>query len=146
MTIKAYLWLKFVLCLAQHLIVVLCDNAGQRTPRIAIVGSGMAGASTAWRLSQDTLLEVEITVFEADDRIGGRLEETTVRGPFEPGVTEKLVELGGTMGIEANRFVSPLKCNCWTSGCFVMLFWFLRRISVSSLHDSSQSKPVTANK
>ena len=85
--------------------VACCESTERRTPRIAIVGSGMAGASTAWRLAHDTEMKVDITVFEADDRIGGRLDEVIVHGQFEEGVTEKLVELGGTMGIEANRFV-----------------------------------------
>lgn len=85
--------------------VAFCESTERKAKRIAIVGSGMAGASTAWRLAQDTKIKMDITVFEADDRIGGRLDEVTVHGQFEPGVTEKLIELGGTMGIDANRFV-----------------------------------------
>ena len=105
MSLHTYAWAAGMLCLAWCLAAASCQSTERRTPRIAIVGSGMAGASTAWRLAQYTDLQADITVFEADHRIGGRLDEVTVHGQFEEGVTQKLIELGGTMGIEANRYV-----------------------------------------
>lgn len=112
---RTYLVYVLILCLARRIDVAYGESAERRptptfskpTPRIAIIGSGMAGASVAWRLAHDTD-QVDITVFEADDRIGGRLDEVTVHGKFEAGVKEKLIELGGTMGIEANRSVSSM--------------------------------------
>lgn len=98
-----------VLVCALSAVTVLskCTDASKaRVPKIAVIGSGMAGASVAWRLAHDSDEEVDLSIFEADDRIGGRLDEVTVRGQFEEGVTEKVVELGGTMGIEANRYDS----------------------------------------
>jgi len=48
--------------------------------RIAVIGSGIAGLSAAWLLSQRN----EITLFEADDRLGGHtntISIKTVEGP-----------------------------------------------------------------
>ena len=45
--------------------------------RVAIVGGGISGLSCAWMLHS----ECDITVFEADDRIGGH--SNTVSFPFE---------------------------------------------------------------
>jgi predicted NAD/FAD-binding protein len=44
---------------------------------IAIVGSGISGLGAAWALHRDN----EITVFEADDRIGGHSHTVDVAGP-----------------------------------------------------------------
>lgn len=43
--------------------------------RIAVVGSGIAGLASAWLLSR----EHEVTLFEADDRIGGHVHTHAVR-------------------------------------------------------------------
>ena len=44
-------------------------------PRIAIVGAGLTGLYTAWRLQERGY---EVTIFEARDRIGGRVLTKTV--------------------------------------------------------------------
>ncbi len=46
--------------------------------RIAIVGAGAAGLSTAWFLKQSGF--VHVTVFESDDRIGGKCKSLTYDG------------------------------------------------------------------
>jgi len=45
--------------------------------RIAIIGSGISGLGAAWALHRDT----QITVFEADDRIGGHSNTVDVETP-----------------------------------------------------------------
>ena len=45
--------------------------------KIAVVGSGIAGLSAAWHLSQQT--NVEITVFEKNDRLGGHSNTVDVK-------------------------------------------------------------------
>ncbi|WP_372707513.1 NAD(P)/FAD-dependent oxidoreductase [Brevundimonas sp.] len=48
--------------------------------RIAVVGSGIAGLSCAWLLSQGH----EVTLYEADDRIGGHSNTVDAPSPSEP--------------------------------------------------------------
>lgn len=62
--------------------------------RLAVIGSGMGGATAAWLLHNMT--GCDVTVFEATDAVGGRLKETTI--------DDRVVELGGSIGIEANRY------------------------------------------
>ena len=40
--------------------------------QIAIVGGGISGLAAAWELSSDPTVEVE--VFEAADRLGGKIQ------------------------------------------------------------------------
>ncbi|MGW4383228.1 FAD-dependent oxidoreductase [Kitasatospora sp. NPDC004531] len=63
--------------------------------RIAVVGAGVAGLTAAWLL--DSAREHEITVFEAEDRLGGHVESVRVPTPHGP-VT---VDLGA-------QYVSPV--------------------------------------
>ena len=46
----------------------------------AVIGGGVAGAYTAWRLQQDRGAGNAIGLFEYSDRIGGRLYSVTVPG------------------------------------------------------------------
>jgi predicted NAD/FAD-binding protein len=48
--------------------------------RIAVVGSGISGLSCAWLLSQ----EHDVTLFEADDRLGGHSNTVDAPSPTEP--------------------------------------------------------------
>lgn len=40
---------------------------------VAIVGGGIAGLYVAWRLKQDAKAQYEVTLYEAGDRLGGRI-------------------------------------------------------------------------
>ena len=53
------------------------SSAGQR---IAVVGSGISGLSCAWLLSQGH----DVTLFEADDRLGGHSSTVDAPAPHEP--------------------------------------------------------------
>jgi len=53
------------------------SSAGRR---IAVVGSGISGLSCAWLLSQGH----EVTLFEADDRIGGHSNTVDAPSPTQP--------------------------------------------------------------
>jgi len=65
---------------------------------IAIVGGGIAGCSTAWFLRQCLGERVALTVYERDDRVGGRLATIGVGGAR--------VEAGGTIIHETNRYMA----------------------------------------
>jgi monoamine oxidase len=52
-----------------------------RVPRVAVVGAGMAGLTAAWVLQ---LHGYEVTIFEASNRVGGRVR--TLRECFTPGL------------------------------------------------------------
>src|SRR5689334_11736788 len=64
------------------------------TPRIGIVGGGLAGLTTAYRLKQ---AGYSSTIYEASDRIGGRC--WTGRGAFNDG---QIYEHGGEL-IDSNH-------------------------------------------
>jgi monoamine oxidase len=59
------------------------------TPRIAVIGAGLAGLTCAYRLKQ---AGYAATVYEASDRIGGRC--WTIRGVFDGG---QIAEHGGEL-------------------------------------------------
>jgi hypothetical protein len=65
------------------------DAPKDRAPQIAIVGGGPAGLFTAYILSQ-RLPEAEVVVFEATDRVGGKIDTDHFDDgtPFEAGVAE----------------------------------------------------------
>src|SRR6476620_7900485 len=57
---------------------------------IAIVGGGVSGAYSAWRLQQERGATESIALFEYSDRIGGRLYTVTL-----PGLPHVKAEVGG---------------------------------------------------
>ncbi|HEX5184827.1 MAG TPA: FAD-dependent oxidoreductase [Allosphingosinicella sp.] len=65
---------------------------------VAIIGGGVAGAYTAWRLQQEFGADKAIGLFEYSDRIGGRLYSVTV-----PGVPSIKAELGGMRYIPSSH-------------------------------------------
>lgn len=83
------------------------DNTPPEAKRIAIIGAGAAGASSAYYLRQflanSTLadkLSFNITVFERDSRIGGRAKTVNVYDdPFTP------TEVGAVAFIPENRII-----------------------------------------
>lgn len=81
---------------------------GANAPRIAIVGAGIAGLCTAWRLKQRGL---HATIYESSGRSGGRMYTAT--GVAAPEVTTELggefIDMGHRkiLGI-ARRFGLPL--------------------------------------
>jgi lysine 2-monooxygenase len=66
---------------------------------IAVVGGGISGAYSAWRLQQ-AKTEAHIGLFENSDRIGGRLYTTTL-----PGLPHVKAELGGMRYIPSQHIV-----------------------------------------
>ena len=65
---------------------------------IAIVGGGISGCSAAWFLREALGGELELTVYERDARLGGRLATIDVGGTP--------VEAGGTIIHETNRYLA----------------------------------------
>src|SRR3982750_713340 len=57
---------------------------------IAVVGGGVSGAYSAWRLQQEKGATERIGLFEYSDRIGGRLYTVTM-----PGIPHVKAEVGG---------------------------------------------------
>ncbi|KAI0381324.1 Prenylcysteine oxidase [Hypomontagnella monticulosa] len=78
--------------------------AARRHPKqVAIIGAGAAGSSAAYHLhkyAEQEGLEVNITIFEKTDRIGGRTLTVNVHGdPLSP------VELGASIFVEVNHIL-----------------------------------------
>ncbi len=69
---------------------------------VAIVGGGVSGAYVAWRLAQEQP-HLHIRLFEASDRIGGRL-----RSVWFPEAPHLIAEVGGMRYLEAHAHVSRL--------------------------------------
>jgi len=71
---------------------------------VAVIGGGISGLYTAWRLSgMDTgLNRKRVQIFEASDRIGGRLQSVTL-----PGMTI-IGELGGMRYLDDQKIVATL--------------------------------------
>ena len=61
-----------------HLIADTAPRSGGR--RIAVVGSGISGLSCAWLLSHGH----DVTLFEAEDRIGGHSHTVDAPSPKQP--------------------------------------------------------------
>ena len=61
-------------------------NKAERTPRIAIIGSGIGGSATAHFVREIFGENAQISVFEKADRMGGRLATVDFAGEtFEAG-------------------------------------------------------------
>ncbi|OXV10790.1 hypothetical protein Egran_01450 [Elaphomyces granulatus] len=99
----------FVSCL---IILVLCASlaeadsqhpltttaAGAAPKRVAIIGAGSAGSSTAYYLRQFAEVSINVTVFERNPYVGGR--STTVNVLDNPAYP---VELGASIFVKVNR-------------------------------------------
>jgi len=79
------------------------EQADAETVDVAVVGGGMGGAYTAWRLKQEKP-ELNVVLFEYSDRIGGRLYTEQL-----PGMPHVNAELGGMRFIpKSQAFVREL--------------------------------------
>jgi hypothetical protein len=73
----------------------LAKEAQGKPPKVAIIGGGVGGAVAAYMLSNST--SAHIVLFEATNHVGGRMHEATLQDGT-------VVELGGSIGIAANRY------------------------------------------
>jgi hypothetical protein len=78
-------------CVAAH---ELDRGLTVKRPRVAVIGSGVGGATAAYLIHNVT--GISVTVLDANDVVGGRLLETVIDG--------RVSELGGSIGILANRY------------------------------------------
>lgn len=69
---------------------------------VAIIGGGVSGCYTAWRLAQERP-GLRVRLFEASGRIGGRLHSVAF-----PQAPHLVTELGGMRFLDAHRHVSGL--------------------------------------
>ena len=79
------------------------DRPGERTLDTAVIGGGIAGLYAAWRLAGDHVSPRQIAVFEATDRVGGRLMSVSM-----PGTTGLVAEFGGMRFLTSQRIVASL--------------------------------------
>lgn len=70
-----------------------------RRRKVAVIGGGVSGLSAAWHLSQQAAATMEVTVFEAADRLGGHAY--TVPVPLPNGTTVE-VDMGFMVYNETN--------------------------------------------
>ena len=98
-------------------------------PRVAIVGGGIGGSAAA-RLIRKKFPKAEIAVFEAEDRIGGRLNEFIIAG--------RRYECGGTIIHEKNQEMQRLVEELGLEHREVADFIGELKLSQFSLHDDGQ--------
>jgi predicted NAD/FAD-binding protein len=67
--------------------------------RVAVIGGGVAGLSAAWHLSEN-VSNVEVELFEAEDRLGGHAYTVAVNNPDGSGKTD--VDIGFMVFNEPN--------------------------------------------
>ncbi|MDO7874654.1 FAD-dependent oxidoreductase [Hymenobacter sp. ASUV-10] len=67
---------------------------------VAIIGGGVSGAYSAWRLQQENSGKARIALFEYSDRIGGRLYTVTI-----PGLPHVKAEVGGMRYIPSQHLM-----------------------------------------
>ena len=107
---------------------------GKTQPKVAIVGGGLAGLTTAWRLKQ---AGIEATVYEASDRIGGRIftardflgkgYHSEVGGEFISGQHTEIIRLADELGLERTRKPGHLFASQTT------LFFDGKKVSMAEL-------------
>ncbi|KAH7401435.1 prenylcysteine oxidase-like protein 1 precursor [Pyrenochaeta sp. MPI-SDFR-AT-0127] len=79
------------------------DEAPRAAKRVAIIGAGAGGASTAYHLAQyaaEASISVDITVFERNSYVGGRTTTVNVWND-----ANAAVELGGSIFVEVNHIM-----------------------------------------
>lgn len=72
--------------------------SGAAAVRVAVIGGGMTGASTAFHLRG---VASEVVVFEASGRVGGRIEHVRLDGEVD-------IEAGASMWVRENRLLHAL--------------------------------------
>jgi monoamine oxidase len=90
------------LAAASALALAPASAVASRDLDVAIVGGGVSGAYAAWRLRQ-ARPDLRIRLFEASDRIGGRLHSIAF-----PQAPHLVAEIGGMRFLDAHRHVSGL--------------------------------------
>ena len=79
------------------------DSSSDSTLDTAVIGGGIAGLYAAWRLADGHVSPDQIAVFEATDRIGGRLLSMSM-----PGTNGLVAEFGGMRFLTSQRIISSL--------------------------------------
>lgn len=85
--------------------VALPRPAGRTGKRIAVLGGGVAGLNAAWQLARKGH---EVAVYEADGRMGGKLEQVIPRARLRHEVLEKELKRIEDMGV---RFVTGCRVD-----------------------------------
>ena len=79
------------------------ERSSDSTLDTAVIGGGIAGLYAAWRLADGHVSPDQIAVFEATDRIGGRLLSMNL-----PGTNGLVAEFGGMRFLTSQRIISSL--------------------------------------
>lgn len=122
-----------------------CKVEPHARQQVAVIGAGMAGLHCAYRLQQAGM---QVSVYEASDRAGGRM--WTARGMFPEG---QVCELGGELIDSDHRFIHAL---CGELGLtlddrsagvpagYVADTWFIAGVAVSEATVVAQFTQVAA--
>lgn len=116
------------------------NHSKNRTPKVAVIGAGLAGLTTAYRLHQQG---IDVDLYEARPRVGGRV--------FTALISDKIIELGGhnfTDGGEAinlRRLVDECNLELAVDKLSVNTDYFdgEKQISVETLLEENRFDPTT---
>jgi prenylcysteine oxidase/farnesylcysteine lyase len=76
-----------------------CENQKNVSIKLAIIGSGIGGASSAYYLLKNTT-NFKIDMYEREERIGGRIDSIVI--------ANKTVDLGASFFIEENKLINRM--------------------------------------
>ena len=104
--------------------------------RVAVIGAGMGGGSSSYFLRRLVGSEVEIQVFEAEERVGGRCKH--LKHTDSVSGEERLFEVGASIIFEKNHYARTISLdlglNHTRSGGRSFGLWDGSRLVFQSLH------------
>lgn len=86
----------------------MAEPGAAGTRRVAVVGGGITGLAAAWELERNG---VDVVVFEATDRVGGKLEQSSVPGlsfPLDEGADAFLARVPDALDLCAELGIDEL--------------------------------------
>jgi monoamine oxidase len=114
--------------------------AKNKNPKVVVIGAGLAGLTTAYRLQQQGM---DVEIYEARDRIGGRVFSVNLAG--------KIVELGGhnvsdgSRAENMRRLISECGLELVTNKLELNRYYFMGEelVSIDDLIRNQQFNPET---